>query len=160
MREDSKIPCLFSVHVKIKLWCSPVNVEQSRIVSSHLPGRFLSIMQIKSTGFSPVTALIGEVVSTSGQRTQKSLKTTSCWQAAWSTEAQVPFAHHVCGISSFEQTLWKGRDVWGQAEGLAWTDDWMLEAGVNLVAGDKNTVIEWQKRWKKNNNELKFIVHT
>lgn len=65
----------------------PVYAEESGVVPSHLPGRPVSIMQVKSTSFCPVTALIGEMISTASQCAQETLKTTSCWQAAWPAEA-------------------------------------------------------------------------
>lgn len=62
----------------------PVYVEESGVVPSHLPGRPVSIMQVKSTNFCPVTALIGEMISTASQCAQETLKNT---QAAWPAEA-------------------------------------------------------------------------
>lgn len=80
---------------------SPFYIEQGGVVSSHLPARSVSVMQVKSTSLSSITALIREVISTAGHHTQKALEATCSGQTVWPAEAQVPFPHHVCGISSF-----------------------------------------------------------
>lgn len=80
---------------------SPFYVERGGVVSGHLPGRPVSVMQVKSTSLSSVTALIREVISTAGQCTKKALEAACGGQTVWPAEAQVPFPHHVCGISSF-----------------------------------------------------------
>lgn len=101
---------LRDAHVCMNLFecipCLPVYVKHCGVVADHLPGRPVSIVQVKSTGFGPITALIGEVVSTASQCTQETLKATPCWEAAGPAEAQVPFTHHVGGVSSLNQTLW------------------------------------------------------
>lgn len=65
--------CIFK-----NVYFSPFNVEQSGIVASHLPCRSVSVMQVKSTSFSPITALIGEVIPTASQHAQETLKAASC----------------------------------------------------------------------------------
>lgn len=70
--------CINIFQIEYEPRCSPFYVEQSRIIASHLPCRLVSIMQVKSTSFSPVTALIGEVIPAASQCAKETLKSPSC----------------------------------------------------------------------------------
>lgn len=75
-------------------------------------------MQVESTSLRSVTAPVGEVVSAASQSSHEALEAPTGRQAARPAEAQVPFPHHVCGVSCFHQALWEGGDVRRQAERL------------------------------------------
>lgn len=105
------------------LCASPLCVQQGGVVASHHPGRFVSVVQVKPTSFRTVAALIGKVVAAASERAQEGLKATSCGEAAGPAEAQVPLAHHVRSVSGLQQALWQRGEVWGQTEGLTWSDD-------------------------------------
>lgn len=98
---------------------SPLYVERGGVVSSHLPGWPDTIMQVKSTGLPVVAALVGEVVPAAGQRSQEAVEAACGGETGGPAEAQVPLAHHVCGVSGLGQSLRQRGSVGWQAERLA-----------------------------------------
>lgn len=71
--------------------------------------------------------------------TKVRVKAAACWQAVLLVHAQVPLAHHVCGVPRLLHQLGQQFLLQRDTVGLTGPDDLVLHARVDLRTRLKNT---------------------
>lgn len=62
-------------------------------------------MQVKAAQGFPIARLERVIIHASRQRAKEGVKAAVRWETVFTVEAQVPFSHHVGGVTDFLETL-------------------------------------------------------
>lgn len=111
-----------------------LRIQMGGITPSLTPRHTLALMKVVPANSRPVTRLVGVIIHAARQRAEVRVESAAGRQAITLVEAQVPFAHHVRGISRLLQPLRQCPEVKGQTAGLPRADYRVLETRMDLIS--------------------------